>query len=557
MESDSIDWEEIMKFVNSKGEVSFEKLRDYLDGNEELIEEITDKLQKGGVRIVTEAEIKFRKKLESNQRKFGRRADDAVKLYLREMGKVKLLTKEEEQELAKKIDDGRTRIAEALFTSLYAIDKFLSYEDKIRGRNLPVDEFLHIDYIHSDGKDGVAKARTHLLRTFNTVRMWRIKIGDLKLKNIKLNEKNEKILKDISSLESKITNKISKLRIQAPYLRKMIAIEKKVYEKVSSEINAIKKIENKLGMTQNQILYYAGRKINKTNLDLETFIGYATSIKEHRHRLYYLEKQIGDKYEKIKQRNEQMDKWIAYTNKAKHHMVNANVRLVISIAKKYIGRGIEFMDIIQEGNSGLMKAVDKFDYKKGYKFSTYATWWIKQAITRAIADQGRTIRVPVHMIEIIHKVSKITRMFLQETGREPTVEEISEKIGMTAGKVQGLYQISQDAISLDTPIEENGGTNFGDFIQDIRSSSPHRETSRTLLKEKLEKAMSVLSPREKKVLELRFGLIDGNPRTLEDVGMMFNVTRERIRQIEAKALKKLKHPVRANILRMFLDMRDY
>uniref|UniRef100_A0A7C4U7F0 Sigma-70 family RNA polymerase sigma factor n=1 Tax=candidate division WOR-3 bacterium TaxID=2052148 RepID=A0A7C4U7F0_UNCW3 len=551
MSLNNFDWEDVIKLANPKGEILFDQLRDFFGGDDDLMEEVIEKLQKGGFQIVTETSSELKKKLDEHSKDVIKETD-SVKLYLKEMGKYELLSKEEEYELAKKMDEKRSEICEILFSSITALKKFLSYDDKIKENSIPPEEFIHIDLFMLK-EENLEKNRISLLRSFNIIRKWTNELVELKSSGKNTKNKNKKI----KEIEKKITNKLISLRIQAPYLKKIIDAEKDVLRQMEEEYNYIRNIERKTGLHSKELLLLMKRKKRKCSLTNEEIVSYGTSLKEHLKRLKKMEKNVCDRFENIRERVKKVTELEKEINEYKQKMVQANVRLVVSIAKKFIGRGLEFSDIIQEGNTGLIKAVDKFDYKKGYKFSTYSTWWIKQAITRAIAEQSRTIKIPIHMIDIIHKVSKSARLILQETGREPTFEEIAERSGIELEKIKGIYYNIHEIISLDTPIDEDGEVNFGDFIEDNKAYTPHKLTSRSLMREKLEKAMQSLSPREKKVIELRFGLIDGIPRTLEDVGLMFNVTRERIRQIEAKALKKLRHPSRAGILKAFLEMTEY
>jgi RNA polymerase primary sigma factor len=278
------------------------------------------------------------------------------------------------------------------------------------------------------------------------------------------------------------------------------------------------------------------------------------AVREAVKKKFKMEREFGEPIKDIREHFKLIKVTETKFNKAKKELVAANLRLVVSIAKKYTNRGLSFLDLIQEGNIGLMKAVDKFEYKRGYKFSTYATWWIRQAITRSIADQSRTIRIPVHMTETINKLIKVSRALVQQNGKEPTPEEIAHKMRMPVDKVRGILKIAQEPISLQTPIGDEGDTHFGDFIEDKRAISPANATAYSMLKEQMDDVLDTLTEREKKVLRLRFGIGDGYPRTLEEVGAVFKVTRERVRQIEAKALRKLRHPTRSRKLKNFLAM---
>ncbi len=275
-----------------------------------------------------------------------------------------------------------------------------------------------------------------------------------------------------------------------------------------------------------------------------------------RRKLRKRELAAGRNIDEFKKDVRMLQRWMDKSQEAKREMVESNLRLVISIAKKYTNRGLSFLDLIQEGNMGLMKAVEKFEYRRGYKFSTYATWWIRQAVTRAIADQARTIRIPVHMIETINKVLRGAKKLMMETGREPTPEELANELGLTAERVREIYKIAQHPISLQAEVGDGGESQFGDFLEDTTADSPAEATGYSILKDKMNEVLATLTERERKVLIQRFGLMDGKPKTLEEVGLQFNVTRERIRQIEAKALRKMRHPTRSKQLKAFLDLLE-
>lgn len=422
--------------------------------------------------------------------------DDPVKMYLRQMGQISLLTRKEEIEIAGKIKDSEAKVRDAVSDLNIAKIKALEILNKAIKEEVNPEEFLNID-----PKLKLSKLKKRLYNLTNSLRKARTK--------------------------SSIGRLVQGANLAMPIVEEII---KKIDELLSEH----SKIEGQLARARRNRDRDEIRGLNKLKRKIERDLGEPVDfMKEH----YKLIKSLEVKL-----------------NRNKKELVAANLRLVVSIAKKYTNRGLSFLDLIQEGNIGLMKAVDKFEYKRGYKFSTYATWWIRQAITRSIADQSRTIRIPVHMTETINKLIRVSRALVQENGKEPTPEEIAHRMRMPVDKVRGILKIAQEPISLQTPIGEEGDTHFGDFIEDKRAVSPANATAYSMLKEEMDDVLGTLTEREKKVLRLRFGIGDGYPRTLEEVGAIFKVTRERVRQIEAKALRKLRHPTRSRRLKNFLAM---
>jgi RNA polymerase primary sigma factor len=566
--------QELIKKGKEKGFLTYEELNDSLPQDFTSVEDIDDMLN-----IMDEMDIEIREEGKIDKILSGKNAEkaseevdfldaegfssDPVQMYLHEMGKVPLLERrEDEVRIAKKIETAEINMKNSIFDTKVGFDELEKLNDdlksgavriidiiktKLEGDVPPsVEERLKVRfdrYMRSAEKSEkeMEKARGRLAKKAIKPKAKEnyLKILDRHRKKkrdylhmLKLN--NEQI----NLIAKKIINMVAKINKDE---KELLAIEKRFMMKADG-IKQLSRNRRELKDVMKK------RKIKKEELkaSVEKINEICTLI--HREEI-----EIGMNYEDLKGLAHMIRKNMFEARKTRKELVVANLRLVVSIAKKYINKGLSFLDLIQEGNIGLMRAVERFEYKRGYKFSTYATWWIRQAITRAIADQARTIRIPVHMIETINKLNKVARIFVQQFGREPKPEEIAKKMAMSADKVRSVLKISQHPISLETPIGEEKDSHLGDFIEDKDAVSPASAAVNVLLKEQIEKVLHTLKEREAEVLRLRFGIGDGVPHTLEEVGKIFKVTRERVRQIEAKALRKLRHPARAKNLKGFLD----
>ncbi|MBF0303556.1 MAG: RNA polymerase sigma factor RpoD [Desulfamplus sp.] len=504
----------------------------------------------------------FSSKVAADDMEFGT-VTDPVKMYLREMGMVTLLSREGEIEIAKKIEVGEHEILKSMLASPLAVNALLLRGDKIEAKRMPLKQFLR-DVDEGDGLVDESEKREKVLKTLSDIRA--------------VHRKNQEKREEIYNLDAdpayvrKLKNDIKSHNEEIYDLLKVWRIENSIIDDIEKEIrNNIKWFDVMDNLLKRCAATFKARKddLCLELADPDKFVAWAakhSEITEERARLLcadliIINKQIEKKKDmlkgdvaSLKKIAKGIDRGRMQAKDAKSELVRANLRLVVSIAKKYTNRGLQFLDLIQEGNIGLMKAVDKFEYRRGYKFSTYATWWIRQAITRAIADQARTIRIPVHMIETINKLIRTSRYLVQEMGKEPSPEEIAEKMEISLDKVRRVLKIAREPISLETPIGEEEDSHLGDFIEDKKFSLPSDAAINLNLAEQTRKVLATLTPREEKVLRMRFGIGEKADHTLEEVGKDFTVTRERIRQIEAKALRKLRHPTRSKKLKSFIEI---